>query len=87
MASIFVGNLSYQATDADLREAFLPFGAVTDARVASSRETGRSCGFGFVEMPDPTEAQKAISGVNRQIVSGRSVRVTAARPIEDGPRL
>jgi len=83
--NIYVGNLSYQASDEDLRAAFEPFGQVTTARVIKDRETGRSRGFGFVEMPNADEARKAIAGVNNQDVAGRPVRVNEARPRDDGP--
>lgn len=83
--NIYVGNLSYQATDEDLRAAFEPFGQVTTARVIKDRETGRSRGFGFVEMPNADEARKAVAGVNNQDVAGRPVRVNEARPRDDGP--
>lgn len=84
--NIYVGNLSYEASDDDLRSAFEPFGQVTSARVIKDRETGRSRGFGFVEMPNADEARKAIEGVNNKDVAGRPVRVNEARPREDGPR-
>ena len=83
--NIYVGNLSYQASDEDLRAAFEPFGQVTTARVIKDRETGRSRGFGFVEMPNADEARKAVAGVNNQDVAGRPVRVNEARPRDDGP--
>ncbi len=83
--NIYVGNLSYEASDEDLRAAFDPFGQVTTARVIKDRETGRSRGFGFVEMPNADEARKAIAGVNNQDVAGRPVRVNEARPRDDGP--
>ena len=86
MATIYVGNLSYQATDEDVRAAFAPFGQVASARVMMDRETGRARGFAFVEMPDIEEARKAIAGVNDQPIAGRAVRVNEARPREDGPR-
>ena len=84
--NIYVGNFSYEASDDDLRSAFEPFGQVTSARVIKDRETGRSRGFGFVEMPNADEARKAIEGVNNKDVAGRPVRVNEARPREDGPR-
>lgn len=84
--NIYVGNLSYQASDDDLREAFEPFGQVASAQVIKDKFTGRSRGFGFVEMPNDDEGQKAIDGVNNQDVAGRPVRVNEARPREDRPR-
>lgn len=84
--NIYVGNLSYEASDDDLRAAFEAFGQVSSARVIRDRETGRSRGFGFVEMPNADEARKAIEGVNNKDVAGRPVRVNEARPRDDGPR-
>jgi RNA recognition motif-containing protein len=81
--NIYVGNLSYQATDDDLREAFEQFGQVSSAQVIKDKFTGRSRGFGFVEMPNNDEGQKAIEGVNNQDIAGRAVRVNEARPRED----
>jgi len=83
--NIYVGNLSYQATDDDLREAFEQFGQVSSAQVIKDKFTGRSRGFGFVEMPSNEEGQKAIDGVNNQDIAGRAVRVNEARPREDRP--
>lgn len=83
--NIYVGNLSYQATDDDLRVAFEAFGQVSSAQVIKDKFTGRSRGFGFVEMPSSEEGQKAIEGVNNQEVAGRPVRVNEARPREDRP--
>lgn len=83
--NIYVGNLSYQATDEDLRAAFEAFGQVSSAQVIKDKFTGRSRGFGFVEMPDSGEGQKAIDGVNNQDIAGRPVRVNEARPREDRP--
>lgn len=83
--NIYVGNLSYQATDDDLRTAFEAFGQVSSAQVIKDKFTGRSRGFGFVEMPDSSEGQKAIEGVNETDIAGRPVRVNEARPREDRP--
>lgn len=83
--NIYVGNLSYQATDDDLRAAFEAFGQVSSAQVIKDKFTGRSRGFGFVEMPDSSEGQKAIEGVNETDIAGRPVRVNEARPREDRP--
>ena len=83
--NIYVGNLSYQASDDDLRAAFEAFGQVSSAQVIKDKFTGRSRGFGFVEMPDNAEGQKAIEGVNEQEIAGRPVRVNEARPREDRP--
>lgn len=83
--NIYVGNLSYQATDQDLRTAFEAHGQVSSARVIMDKETGRSRGFGFVEMPDNNEGQKAIESVNNMDIAGRPVRVNEARPREERP--
>jgi RNA recognition motif-containing protein len=80
-----VGNLSYQATDDDLRQAFEQFGQVSSAQVIKDKFTGRSRGFGFVEMPSNDEGHKAIDGVNNIDIAGRPVRVNEARPREDRP--
>lgn len=84
--NIYVGNLSYEASDQDLQTAFEAFGQVSSARVIRDKESGRSRGFGFVEMPNAAEAAKAIEGVNNKDIAGRPVRVNEARPREDGPR-
>lgn len=83
--NIYVGNLSYKATDEDLRGAFEAFGQVSSARVIMDKETGRSRGFGFVEMPSNEEGRKAVEGVNNKDIAGRPVRVNEARPREDRP--
>ena len=87
MALLFLGNLSYQATEEDVRTVFAACGTVAEVQLAKDRETGRPRGFGFVEMPDFEQARKAIAGVNRQSIAGRSVKVNEARPREDGPSL
>ena len=81
--NIYVGNLSYRMTDDDLRAAFEPFGEVDSARVISDRETGRSKGFGFVEMADGEQAQAAIDQLNGNEIEGRSVTVNEAKPRQD----
>src|SRR6187402_250107 len=83
---LYVGNLPYQVRDSDLEQAFGQFGAVTSAKVMMERETGRSKGFGFVEMGNDAEAQAAITGMNGQSMGGRSVVVNEARPMEQRPR-
>ena len=79
---LYVGNLSYDTNDASLSNAFAAFGTVESAKVISDRETGRSKGFAFVEMSTDEEAQSAISGLDGQMVDGRNVRVSEARPQE-----
>ena len=81
---LYVGNLSYGVTDADLEKLFEPFGAVQSAQVIMDRDTGRSKGFGFVEMSNDSEAQAAISGLNGKEVDGRALTVNEARPKTDG---
>jgi hypothetical protein len=82
---LYVGNLPYQVRDSDLEQAFGQFGQVTSAKVMMERETGRSKGFGFVEMGNDAEAQAAIEGMNGQSMGGRSVVVNEARPMENRP--
>ena len=84
---IYVGNLPYSASDADLQQNISAFGDVVSATVMTDRDTGRSKGFGFVEMSSPAQAQAAIEGLNGQSVSGRALVVNLARPRDDsGPR-
>src|SRR6478735_6380578 len=83
---LYVGNLPYSVRDSDLEQAFGQFGAVTSAKVMMERETGRSKGFGFVDMGSDAEAQAAIQGMNGQSMGGRSVVVNEARPMENRPR-
>jgi hypothetical protein len=82
---LYVGNLPYSVRDSDLEQAFSEFGAVTSAKVMMDRETGRSKGFGFVEMGSDAEAQAAVNGMNGQSLGGRSVVVNEARPMESRP--
>ena len=82
---LYVGNLPYQMRDSDLEQAFSQFGSVSSAKVMMERETGRSKGFGFVEMGSDAEAQAAINGMNGQPLGGRSVVVNEARPMEARP--
>ena len=78
--NIFVGNLSFETRDDGLREAFSAHGAVDSAQVVMDRETGRSRGFGFVEMPDNNEANQAVSALNGADLSGRALTVNEAKP-------
>ena len=80
--NIYVGNLSYDLSEGDLREAFEAFGEVDSAKIITDRDTGRSKGFGFVEMPDQGKGESAIEGLNGQELSGRALRVNEARPRE-----
>jgi RNA recognition motif-containing protein len=82
---LYVGNLAYSVRDDSLQQAFEPFGTVTSAKVMMDRDTGRSKGFGFVEMGSDAEAQAAIDGMNGQPIDGRNVVVNVARPREERP--
>ena len=82
---LYVGNLAYSVRDQDLQAAVSQYGAVSSAKVMMDRETGRSKGFGFVEMGSDAEAQAAINGLNGQPVEGRAVVVNEARPREERP--
>ena len=82
---LYVGNLPYSVRDDDLQQAFSAFGAVNSAKVMMERDTGRSKGFGFVEMGSDAEAQAAIQGMNGQSLGGRSLVVNEARPMEPRP--
>jgi cold-inducible RNA-binding protein len=88
MKNLFVGNMSFQTTEADLRAMFEPFGQVSRVHIATDRETGRARGFAFVEMPNDAEAAKAISGLDGKEVGGRNLKVNEARPktASSGPR-
>ena len=83
MTNIYVGNLSYDATENDIRDAFSQHGEVSSVNVITDRETGRPRGFAFVEMPKSEEAQNAIQQVNETEIAGRAVKVNEARPKED----
>jgi RNA recognition motif-containing protein len=82
---LYVGNLAYSVRDESLQQAFGQFGTVTSAKVMMDRDTGRSKGFGFVEMGSDAEAQAAINGMNGQSLEGRAIVVNEARPREDRP--
>ena len=82
---LYVGNLSYSVRDDDLQQTFAQFGTVSSAKVMMDRETGRSKGFGFVEMGSDAEAQSAINGMNGQQMEGRALVVNEARPREERP--
>jgi RNA recognition motif-containing protein len=80
--NIYVGNLAFSATNHDLRQLFEPYGVVEDIRVIMDRETGRSKGFGFVEMPDGTAARTAITKLQGQQIEGRTLTINEAKPRE-----
>ena len=81
--NIYVGNVSFKLSDDELREAFEEHGEVSSASIIMDRETGRSRGFGFVEMPDKEEGDAAIKALDGAMLKGRAVRVNEARPRED----
>ena len=83
--NIYVGNLNYQVTSQELKDAFAEYGEVASANVIIDRETGRSKGFGFVEMPDDSEAEQAINSLNGSSLMGRNMRVNQAKPRESRP--
>ena len=82
---LYVGNLPYTVRDEDLQQSFSEYGSVNSAKVMMERDTGRSKGFGFVEMGSDAEAQSAIEGMNGQSLGGRSLVVNEARPMEARP--
>lgn len=84
--NIYVGNLSYRLTDDELREAFAAYGEVISAKIVMDRETDRSKGFGFVEMSDRADGERAIEELNDKELGGRAMRVNEARPREPRPR-
>jgi len=84
--NIFIGNLSYNVTEGDLRQTFEAFGQVASATVIKDEQSGRSKGFGFVEMPEQAEAQSAIAALNGQAFKGRTVTVNEARAQADNRR-
>ena len=83
--NIFVSNLSFNVQDEDLREFFTPYGEVSSAKIITDRETGRSRGFGFVEMSDDTAAKQAIAELDQAAVEGRTIKVMEANAREERP--
>jgi len=83
--NIYVSNLSFNVQDEDLKEFFTEYGEVSSAKVITDKFTGKSRGFGFVEMPDDAAAQKAIAELDNGVVEGRTIRVMEAKPKEDRP--
>lgn len=84
--NIYVGNLSYGMTDADMEAIFAEFGEVTSCKIIMDRETGRSKGFGFVEMGTQEAGQAAIADLDGKDINGRNIKVNEARPREERPR-
>ena len=86
MKNLFVGNMSFQTTEADLTALFQPFGQIGRIHIVTDRETGRARGFAFVEMPNDAEAAKAIAALDGKELGGRNLKVNEARPKADRPR-
>jgi RNA recognition motif-containing protein len=84
--NIYVSNLSFNVQDEDLKEFFAPYGEVSSAKIINDRETGKSRGFGFVELADDEAAKKAIAELDGATVEGRAIKVMEAKPKEDKPR-
>jgi cold-inducible RNA-binding protein len=84
MKSLFVGNMSFQTTESELRDLFAPFGQVTRVHMAMDRETGRARGFAFVEMPNDAEAAQAMTALDGKELGGRNLKVNEARPKGEG---
>jgi RNA recognition motif-containing protein len=85
--NIYVGNISRTATEQDIKEAFEAFGAVQSAAIIKDKFSGESRGFGFVEMPNKDEGDKAFSGLNGKDLKGRALTVNEAKPRTDRPRM
>jgi RNA recognition motif-containing protein len=83
---IYVGSLSYSVTEEDLKEAFAAFGEVASVRLVSDKFSGKSKGFGFVEMPSNEEAEAAIAALNEKDFKGRDIKVNQAKPKEERPQ-
>jgi cold-inducible RNA-binding protein len=86
MKNLYVGNLPHSTTEAELRTVFEPYGALEKVSLVTDRETGRSRGFGFVEMTDASEAEKAIAALNGSELGGRTLTINEAKPKSDRPR-
>jgi RNA recognition motif-containing protein len=86
MKNLYVGNLPHSTTEAELRNIFEPHGAVEKVSLVTDRETGRSRGFGFVEMTNPSEADKAIAALNGTELGGRALTINEAKPKTDRPK-
>jgi RNA recognition motif-containing protein len=83
---IYVGSLPYSVTESDLKEAFTAFGEVSSVRLVSDKFSGKSKGFGFVEMPNNSEADAAIAALNESSFKGRDIKVNQAKPKEERPQ-
>ncbi len=82
---LYVGNLSFSSSETALEDAFSAFGSVDSVNIINDRDTGRSKGFGFIEMSDDQEAKAAIAGLDGKELDGRNIKVNEARPREDRP--
>ena len=83
--NIYIGNLAYSVTEDDLRDAFSEFGQVDSASIINDKFSGRSTGFGFVDMPNDSEAREAIESMNEKDLNGRTIKVNEAKPREERP--
>ena len=83
--NIYIGNLAYSVTEDDLRDAFSEFGQVESASIINDKFSGRSKGFGFVDMPNDSEARQAIESLNDKDLNGRTIKVNEAKPREERP--
>jgi RNA recognition motif-containing protein len=83
--NIYIGNLAYSVTEDDLRDAFSEFGQVDSASIINDKFSGRSKGFGFVDMPNDSEAREAIESMNEKDLNGRTIKVNEAKPREERP--
>ena len=84
--NIYVGNLAYTVTEDDLKEAFSGFGEISSVRLVSDKFSGKSKGFGFIEMPDNSEAEAAMNALNESSFKGRDIKVNQAKPREERPQ-
>jgi len=84
--NIYVGNLAYTVTEDDLKEAFSEFGEISSVRLVSDKFSGKSKGFGFIEMPDNSEAEAAMNALNESSFKGRDIKVNQAKPREERPQ-
>ena len=84
--NMYIGNLAYDVTENDLRNAFSEFGEVSSVKIIIDKFSGRSKGFGFVEMPSNSEADQAIKALNGKVLNGRSIKVNQAKPRGKRPR-
>jgi len=84
--NIYVGNLAYSVTESDLKEAFSEFGEVTSVNLVTDKFSGQSKGFGFIEMPNTSEAEAAIKGMNDRAIKGRNIKVNQAKPRAERPQ-